>query len=90
MSRLLVKGAEAALPTTTGTGTSISQARVVRVVNTATGADHKVTIQDTAGGTTLGSFTVARSTSEIFEKEPTDIVWAANAAVLASAVGFTN
>ena len=44
MSRLLVKGAEAALPTTTGTGTSISQARVVRVVNTAASADHLVTI----------------------------------------------
>ena len=70
MSRLLLKGAEAALPTTTGTGTSISQARVVRVVNTGASADHKVTIQDTAGGTTLGSFTVARSSSEIFEKVP--------------------
>ena len=33
------------------------------------GADHLVTIQDTAGGTTLGSFTVMRSTSEVFEKE---------------------
>ena len=63
---------------------------MVRVVNTGASADHLVTIQDTAGGTTLGSFTVARSSSEIFEKEPTDIVWAANAAELASAVGFTN
>ena len=33
---------------------------------------------------------VAYGLCEIFEKEPTDIVWAANAAVLASAVGFTN
>tara|TARA_S200000501_G_scaffold155891_1_gene147150 strand:+ start:1219 stop:1488 length:270 start_codon:yes stop_codon:yes gene_type:complete len=88
--RLLLKGAEAALPATVGTATSLSNARVVRVVNTATGADHLVTIQDTAGGTTLGSFTVMRSTSEVFEKEPTDVIFAANTAVLASAVGFTN
>jgi hypothetical protein len=88
--RLLVKGAEAALPTTVGTGSSLSNARVVRVVNTAAGADHLVTIQDTAGGTTLGSFTVVRSSSELFEKEPTDVVYAANAAVKYTALGFTN
>ena len=61
--RLLLKGAEAALPDAVGSATSLSNARVVRVVNTAAGADHLVTIQDTAGGTTLGSFTVMRSTS---------------------------
>ena len=88
--RLLLKGGEAALPATVGTATSLSNARVVRVVNTAAGADHLVTIQDTAGGTTLGSFTVMRSTSEVFEKEPTDVIFAANTAVLAAAVGFTN
>ena len=82
--RLLLKGAEAALPATVGSATSLSNARVVRVVNTATGADHLVTIQDTAGGTTLGSFTVMRSSSEVFEKEPTDVIFAANTAVKAS------
>ena len=88
--RLLLKGAEAALPDAVGSATSLSNARVVRVVNTAAGADHLVTIQDTAGGTTLGSFTVMRSSSEVFEKEPTDVVFAANSAIKAAAVGFTN
>jgi uncharacterized cupredoxin-like copper-binding protein len=88
--RLLLKGAEAALPATVGTASSLSNARVVRIVNTAASADHLVTIQDTAGGTTLGSFTIMRSTTEVFEKEPTDVVFAANAAVKFTAVGFTN
>ena len=88
--RLLLKGAEAALPSTVGAATSLSNARVVRVVNSATDADHLVTVQDTAGGTTIGSFTLMRSSSEVFEKEPTDVVFAANTAVKAAAVGFTN
>ena len=88
--RLLLKGAEAALPSTVGAATSLSNARVVRVVNSATNADHLVTVQDTAGGTTIGSFTLMRSSSEVFEKEPTDVVFAANTAVKAAAVGFTN
>ena len=90
MSRLFIKGAEAALPTSTGTGTSISQARVVRLVNTASGADHLVTVQVSAGGTTVGSLTVMRSSSVVIEKKSSHIVWAADAAVKASAVGFTN
>ena len=88
--RLLLKGAETSLPSTVGAATRLSNARVVRVVNSATDADHLVTVQDTAGGTTLGSFTVMRSSSEVFEKEPTDVIFAANTAVKASAVGFTN
>ena len=35
MARTLCKGAEAALPTTTGAATSFTQATVVRLVNTA-------------------------------------------------------
>ena len=88
--RLLLKGAEAALSSTVGAATSLSNARVVRVVNSATDADHLVTVQDTAGGTTIGSFTLMRSSSEVFEKEPTDVVFAANSAIKAAAVGFTN
>ena len=90
MPRLLIKGTEAAMATASGSASTFGNATVVRVVNTATGADHLVTIQDTAGGTTLGSFTVMRSSSEVFEKEPTDVIFAANTAVKAAAVGFTN
>ena len=50
MANLLLKGEEAALPTTAGAGTSFSQATLVRLVNTAAvGTNHLVTLQETAG-----------------------------------------
>ena len=53
MSRLLIKGAEAALPTGSGSASTFDNATVVRLVNTATGADHLVTVVETQGGTTV-------------------------------------
>ncbi len=90
MTRILLKGTEAALPTTAGAGTSFSEATVVRLVNTATGADHLVTIQETQGGTTVGTFTIMRSTTETVEKVATHTMFAGNSAVLGTKVGFTN
>ena len=64
MTRILVKGAEAALPTSAGAGTSFSEATLVRVVNTAAaGTNHLVTLQETRGGTTVRSFTVLGGTA---------------------------
>tara|TARA_Y100001963_G_scaffold100763_1_gene138636 strand:- start:652 stop:930 length:279 start_codon:yes stop_codon:yes gene_type:complete len=89
--QLLLKGAEAALPTSAGTGTSLTQATLVRVVNTAAaGTNYLVTLQETAAGTTVGSFTIIGGTSELVEKQPTWTMFAANAAVKGAAVGFTN
>ena len=71
MANLLLKGEEAALPTTAGAGTSFSQATLVRLVNTAAaGTNHLVTLQETAGGTTVGSFTLLGSTEALVEKDP--------------------
>jgi hypothetical protein len=89
-ARIKILGAEAALPTTTGTATSFSAATVVRLVNTSTGADYAVTVVETQSGSVIGSFTLMRSQSELLEKLPSHCVYAANASVLGAKVGFTN
>ena len=89
MPRILCKGAEEALPTTTGTAKSFSEATVVRLTNTATANDYLVTVVETQSGDVVGSFTLLRGSSELLEKNPTQCVYAANAAVLGAKVGFT-
>jgi len=88
MARTLCKGAEAACPTTTGTATSFSQATVVRLVNTHSG-NHLVTVVETRSGDVIGSYTLPTGSVEYLEKNPTQCVFAANAGVLGSKVGFT-
>ena len=53
MSRVLIKGTQITVPNSVGAGTSFSEATLVRLVNTATGTDRVVTVQETAGGTQL-------------------------------------
>ena len=48
-----------------------------------------VTVQETAGGTTLGTFTINGNSSVVLEKLPTHTVFAANADVLGAKVGYT-
>ena len=69
MPRLLIKGAEAALPTGSGSASTFDNATVVRLVNTGTAADHLVTVVETQGGTTVGSFTLMRTESVLVEKQ---------------------
>ena len=88
MARTLCKGAEAACPTTTGTATSFSEATVVRLVNSHSSA-HLVTVVETRSGDVVGSFTMPAGSVEYLEKNPTQCVFAANAGVLGSKVGFT-
>ena len=88
MARTLLKGAEAALPTTTGAAVSFSEATVVRLVNTHPSA-HLVTLVETRSGDTVGSFTMPAGSVEFLEKQPTQCVFAANAGVKGSKVGFT-
>ncbi len=57
MSRTLIKGAEAASPTSTGAASTFGNATVVRLVNTDTDA-HLVTLVEEASGTVVGSFTM--------------------------------
>ena len=87
--RTLVKGTEVALGTNAGAAKTFSGATVVRLVNTATGADHLVTLASAVSGSTVGSFTLLRGTVEFLEKNPEQAVFAANAAVKGAKVGFT-
>ena len=91
MSRVLIKGTQITVPNSVGAGTSFSEATLVRLVNTATGTDRLVTVQETAGGTTVGTFTILRGSVEILEKQTTHTVSVnAGSDVLGAKVGYTN
>ena len=68
MDRTLLLGAEAALPTTTGTATSFTQATAVRLVNNSSTA-YRVVVVETQGGTMIGSMTMPANSVEILEKK---------------------
>ena len=91
MSRILVKGAQAAVPNTVGAASSFSEATVVRLVNTGTD-DRTITVaEDNSGSTTIGSFTMVPNTSELVEKNPTNVIFVGGGDdVLGTKVGFTN
>ena len=86
--RTLVLGAEAALPTTTGTATSFTEASVVRLINNDTSA-HLVTVVETQSGSTVGSFTMPGGSVEFLEKQYAFCVWSSSANVRGTKVGFT-
>ena len=89
MSRILLKGTEAALGTNTAGANAFSNARLVRVVNTTSNA-HLVTLVATVGGSVVGSFTLPGGSVAQLEKEPLQGIFAANAGVKGAAVGYTN
>ena len=86
--RTLVLGAEAALPITTGTATSFTEASVVRLINNDTSA-HLVTVVETQSGSTVGSFTMPGGSVEFLEKQYAYCVFSASANVRGTKVGFT-
>tara|TARA_A100001035_G_scaffold210662_1_gene170523 strand:- start:25 stop:294 length:270 start_codon:yes stop_codon:yes gene_type:complete len=88
--KLLIKGAEAALPTASGSASNFDNATVVRLVNTSASTDYLVTVVETQGGTVVGSFTLMRTESLLVEKQSGHFIFAANAAVKGSKVGYTN
>ncbi len=89
MSRTLIKGAEAASPTSTGAASTFGSATVVRLVNTDTSA-HLVTVVENQNGTVVGSFTMPAGSVEFLEKVSTYAIFAANAGVKGAAAGFTD
>ena len=89
MSRTLIKGAEAASPTSTGAASTFGSATVVRLVNTDTDA-HLVTLVEAANGTVVGSFTMPAGSVEFLEKVSTYSIFAANAGVKGASAGFTD
>ena len=87
-----VLGQEAALPVTTGTATSFSEARRVRLLNVY-GASREVTIVATQGGDIIGKFTLpptnaAGGEGVIIDKEYSECVFASGANVKGVKVGF--
>jgi len=89
MSRTLIKGAEAACATATGSASTFGSATVVRLVNTDTSA-HLVTLVEAANGNAVGSFTMPAGSVEFLEKVSTYAIFAANAGVKGASAGFTD
>ena len=90
MSRTLIKGTEAACGTNAAGAYTFGSATVVRLVNNG-GTARLVSVIDSVGGsTTIGTFTLPGNTVEFVEKKSTEAIFAANAAVLGAAVGYTN
>ena len=77
---------EAALATNTGAASNIGTSIFVRLHNTAaTGTEYLVTLEE-SGGTDIGTFSLDGSDTVIIKKNPTDKLFAANAAILACGV----
>ena len=86
----LIKGAEANCGTDAAGASTFGSATVVRVVNSGT-TNRLVTIIDEVGGsTTIGSFTLIGGAVEFVEKKSTEAIFAANASVKGTPVGYTN
>lgn len=79
--------AEINAPTATGTASNVSESNIVRAVNTSSSAGYLLTIQD-SDNTLIGSMTLAPSESAIVQKNPKDEIFAANANVKLSPVGY--
>ena len=88
-----VLGTEITLPTTTGTATSFSEARRVRLANTSTN-NREITIVSTQSGDVVGKFTLLPTGSNtggntvIIDKEYSECVFASGGSVLGVKVGF--
>ena len=91
MSRILVKGTQINVPNTVSAASSFSEATVVRLVNTTTDARLVTVAEDNSGTTTIGTFTILGSASELVEKNPTNVVFVDSGTnVKGAKVGFTN
>ena len=91
MTRILVKGSQIVVPNTVRAATSFSEATVVRLSNPST-TDYLVTVAENNGGSaTIGSFGLLANTTELLEKNPTDVVFVDSGSnVKGTKVGFTN
>jgi len=87
-STLEILGTQTACGTTTGAASNFGQARYVRLFNSGT-AVHLVTVEE-ADGTDIGTFSLNAKDSLVIHKLPAHKIFAANAAVLGTAVGSTN
>tara|TARA_R100000479_G_C6373416_1_gene198011 strand:- start:1001 stop:1276 length:276 start_codon:yes stop_codon:yes gene_type:complete len=89
-SRTLVTGSQAACGTDAANASTFGGATVVRLCNNGSTARLVTVIDSVGGSSTIGTFTMPGNTVEFVEKKKTEAIFAANAAVLGSAVGYTN
>ena len=81
---------EAALGTSTGAASNVGSSRYVRLLNTAAaGTEYLVTLEE-SGGTDIGTFTIEGQQEVIIQKDPSDQLFAANAAVMAVGVAINS
>jgi len=88
--RTLLIGAETSLGTGAGNGTSFDNATVVRVFNDS-GADRIISVakSTTSGYANTATCTMHANHVEFFEKGAQDHIFASDANVLGTKVGFT-
>ena len=81
---------EAALGTNTGAASNVGSSRYVRLLNTAAvGTEYLITLEE-SGGTDIGTFTIEGQQEVIIQKDPSDQLFAANAAVMAVGVAINS
>ena len=87
MERVQLMAATAAAPTTTGAAVTVSDANYVMIFNgAAAGTNPVVTLVTAASGTVLGTVSVGGGERIIIKKDPSEVLYAANAAVLLTKV----
>ena len=88
MNLVVLQGTEAACGVNTGAASNFGSASAVRLFNGGT-TPHLVTLEQ-ADGTDIGTVTIGAKESVVLKKSPTDKIFAADAAVLGVAVGFSH
>ena len=83
-----VKGAQAACGTDAAGSSTFGSATVVRLCNNGGTARLVSVIDEVGGSTTIGTFTMPGNTVEFIEKKSTEAIFAADATVLGTAVGY--
>ena len=92
-NRILLKGEEQSMGVTSSANAStFNNAVALRIINTHASTTFLVTHVAAvgAGTTVIGSVRMPAGTIEYVEKKPNEALWAANGAVKASPIGFTN
>ena len=84
----LIKGTEAACGTNAAGASTFGSATAVRLVNNSGTARLVSVIDEVGGSTTIGTFTILGNSIEFVEKKSTEAIFAADATVFGTAVGY--
>ena len=89
MARILLKGVESAIGTSSANGSNFGNAKLVRVINTSD-YDRIVTLTETVGGSDIASFKIMYWEDVALEKEPLNGIYASDIGVRGVPIGYTN